>query len=40
MMNVNIVSTEILIVHLHVLLECCYIYMENSQRDNWNYLFN
>ena len=34
----NIVSTERRILHLQVLLECCYIYMENSQREHWNYL--
>ena len=35
----NIVSTERYILHMQVLLECCYIYMESSQWENWNHLF-
>ena len=38
LMKPNIVSTERHILHLQVLLKCCYIYIENSQRENWNYL--
>ena len=30
----NIVSTERYILHMQVLLECCYIYMESSQWEN------
>jgi hypothetical protein len=37
-MKPNIVSTERRILHLQVLLECCYIYMEISQLENLNYL--
>ena len=35
----NIVSTERYILHMQVLLECCYIWMESSQWENWNNLF-
>ena len=35
----NIVSTERFILHMQVLLECCYIWMESSQWENWNHLF-
>jgi hypothetical protein len=38
LMKPNIVSTERRILHIQVLLECCYIYMENSQLENLNYL--
>jgi hypothetical protein len=34
----NIVSTEIYILHMQVLLECCYIW-KSSEWENWNYLF-
>jgi hypothetical protein len=27
------------ILHMQVLLECCYIYMESSKGENWNPLF-
>jgi hypothetical protein len=39
LMKPNIVLTERRILHLQVLLEFCYIYMKNSQRQNWNYIF-
>ena len=35
----NFVSTERFILHMQVLLECCYIWMESSQWENWNNLF-
>ena len=35
----NIVSTERYILHIQVLLGCCYIWMECSQWENWNHLF-
>ena len=35
----NIVLTERYILHMRVLLECCYIWMESSQWENWNHLF-
>jgi hypothetical protein len=35
----NIASTERYILHMQVLLECCYILMESSQWENWNHLF-
>jgi hypothetical protein len=35
----NIVSIEIYILHMQVLLECCYIWMESSRWENWNHLF-
>jgi hypothetical protein len=35
----NIVSTERYILHMQVLLECCYIWMEGSQWENWNHRF-
>ena len=35
----NIVSTGRYILHMQVLLECCYIWMESSRLENWNYLF-
>jgi hypothetical protein len=35
----NIVSTERYILHMQVLLECCYIWMKSSQWENWNHLF-
>ena len=36
----NIVSTERYILHMQVLLECWYIWMESSQWENWNHLFS
>jgi hypothetical protein len=35
----NIVSTDRCILHMQVLLECCYIYMESSQWENLNQVF-
>ena len=35
----NIVSTEICILYMSVLLECCYIWIDSSQWENWNHLF-
>ena len=35
----NIVSTERYVLHMQVLLECCYIWMESSQWENLNHLF-
>ena len=35
----NIVSTERYLLHMQVLLECCYIWMKRSQWQNWNNLF-
>jgi hypothetical protein len=35
----NIVSTKRYKLHMQVLLECCYILMENSQWENRNHLF-
>ena len=35
----NIVSSEIYMLHMQVLLECCSIQMESSQWENWNHLF-
>ena len=35
----NIVSTERYILHMQVLLECRYIWIERSQWGNWNHLF-
>ena len=35
----NIVSSERYILHMQVLLECCYIKMESSQWENLNHLF-
>ena len=35
----NIVLTERYILHMQVLLECCYIWMESSWWENWNHLF-
>jgi hypothetical protein len=33
----NIVSSERYILHMQVLLECCYIWMESLQWENWNH---
>ena len=35
----NVISTERYILHMQVLLKCCYIWMESSQWENWNHLF-
>jgi hypothetical protein len=35
----NIVSSVRYILHMQVLLECCYIYMESSKGENGNPLF-
>jgi hypothetical protein len=35
----ELVSTERYILHMQVLLECCYISMESWQCENWNHLF-
>jgi len=35
----NSVSTERYIIHMQVLLECCYMWMESLQWENWNHLF-
>ena len=35
----NSVSTERYILYMQVLLECCYIWMESSQWENWSHLY-
>ena len=34
----NITSTERYVLHMQVLLECCYIKIKSSQLENWNHL--